>query len=249
MGAIHQALLMYGAAGGGAFDPTTITGCTEWVSADQPSLSSFVNNDPVQIWTDRVTGTRTWSQATLANRPLFKTGGPNGKPYLSFDSTDVMGFSNTSSVLLANTGYTMFVVIRPQRNGGASLGSAPHLFVIGAGQGGMALKNDGSNRFGFWQRSGGSDGTFLGSTSTYTQNVWYVAEFWYDATNINIKVNNDTTTSTARGGTSFAGTPSIAILSLTSDMAERITYNVDIGSTNRDTVRNALATKYGLTML
>lgn len=229
------------------FDPTTISGITEWVSGDQSSLSGLLDNDPVDTWLDRVTGTRNWSSSGTA-RPTFKTGGPNGKPYLSFDSGDEMIFSNTTSTLLANTGYTMFVVIRPQRDGVSSLGSAPHLFLDSGGQVGMALKNDGSNRFGFWQRSGGLDGPFLGSTSTYTQNVWYIVEFWYDATNINIKVNNDTATSTARGGTSLAFTPSIGALSLTSDIAERITYNVDIGSTDRATVRNGLAVKYGLTI-
>lgn len=234
--------------GSGGFDPTTISGCTEWVSGDQSSLSSLSNNDPVSTWLDRVTGTRSWS-ASGAARPTFKIGGPNGLPYLEFAASQEMNFSAASANLLDNAGYTMFVVIRPQRDGVSGLGSAPHLFAFGGGQGGMALKNDGSNRFGFWQRSGGSDGTFLGSTSTYTQNVWYIVEFWYDGTNINIKVNNDTTASTARGGTSFGFTPNIGLLSLTSDVAERITYIADIGSTDRATIRSSLATKYAITIL
>jgi hypothetical protein len=231
------------------FAPDDVSGITEWVMADQSSLSGFNDGDTVTDWLDQITGTRKWTQSTTANKPLFKTGGANGKPYLRFaDSTDQYVFSNTLSTIYSTTAWTTFIVIRPQANGGSNQNTAPFLFSYGGGQGGINLKNDGSNRFGVWQRSGGSDGTFLGSTSTYTQNVWYIVECWYDGTNINIKVNNDTTASTARGSASTSFTAGIGSNGLTSDIAERVTYNVDIGSTNRASVRQYLADKYGITL-
>ena len=229
------------------FDPMSISGITEWVSGDQSSLSGLSNNDLVSTWLDRVAGIRSWS-ASGSLRPTFKTGGPNGLPYIRFDGTDTMSWSNTTSTIVSNTQYTMLVVLRPQQDGAADKNDAPYFFTDGGGQLGMAFKNDGSNRFGMYQRSGGSDGPFLGSTSTYTQNVWYIVEFYYDGTNINIKVNNDTPASTARGGFSNAFTPGIGANSIIYDVAERISYNVDMGSVNRTSVRDYLADKYAISI-
>jgi hypothetical protein len=234
-------------AGGGEVDPTTITGCTEWVSGDQASLSSLANNDPVTTWLDRVTGTRNWS-ASGTVRPLFKTGGPNGKSYLAWDTDDEFNFSNGVSTILSGTGYTMFIVCRPQRNGvNDDPQWCPVLLGPQNGYVGVSLRNVGAgNKFVLYQYNSGY--ASVSSTTTYVTNTWYIVECWYDGTNINIKVNNDTAVSTAKASpASLANTPPIGG-NLQTDIAERQTWNVDIGSSNRTTMRNSLASKYGITL-
>lgn len=118
----------------------------------------------------------------------------------------------------------------------------------GGGQWGILLGASGSNnKFTLFQRSGGVN-TFLASTTTYSQNVWYIVECWYDGTDINIKVNNDTAATTAKGNFSTANTPNMGQFGLTSDVAEQITYDVDVGSSNRTSIRNYLADKYAISI-
>lgn len=233
-------------------NPSIFSGATFWADGTASSLPGLADLGAVGSstnWIDRVTGTRNFAQPTSADRPtLHQTGGPNGQPYVSFDSTDsVPTCSVSSSTLLSNSGSTFFIVIRPQRDGTTTDQFMPHIFADGGGQVGIGLGRNGSNnKFSFYWRSGGVTGPFLESTTNFSQNTWYVVECWFDGSSINLRVNGDTMVSTSKGGTGLGFTPGLGIQALTSDLAGFYTWNEDIGSTNRDTFRTQLAAWFGI---
>jgi len=236
-----------------AFNPLSVDGATEWVSGDQSSLSSLVNNDPVTTWLDRVSSTRSWG-ATGTTRPFFKTGGPNGLPYLAFDADDDMTWSSTISTMISSTGYTVFAVVRAHRNGvNDDPWLCPQFGGTLNGYYGLSLRNTGSgNKFVLWQDRGGSftpRAQGVSSTTTFVQDVWYIVEGWWDGTSMHIKVNNDAEVSaTFNNPASLANSISIGAGSLSSDVAERITYNVSLTTIQRAQIRQYLASKYAITL-
>ena len=256
MPAPQQAMLMISGIGGGGAsepDPTSITGATLWIDGTSSSLPGLGDGGAVGSttnWIDRISGTRNFAQATAANRPtLHQTGGPNSQPYVSFDSTDLLGFSNSANQIFSGSAYTLFVVIRPQRNGvsGGPSGT-PAIFDSGGGQWGAVLGSSGGNRLTIFQRSGGST-SFLNSTTVYSQNVWYIMEAWWDGSTVSLKVNNDTPVTMSKGGFSTAFTPALGNFSLTSDIAALYLWGAtDIGSTSRDSFRTSLAAWFGISI-
>lgn len=143
--------------------------------------------------------------------------------------------------------FTIFVVVRPQRDGVSGGPSGVPVVWGGGGQFAILLGSSSGNRFTYFQRSGGVN-TFLNSTTVYSQNVWYIVEAWYDGTDMHLKVNNDTETTAAKGGPSLANTPNVGQSGLTSDVAALYVWNVDIGSTNRNSFRGSLGTWFSISL-
>lgn len=254
MGAIHQAVLAaFGnpAAGGGGpdFDPTTVTGCTMWMSADDPLAAAFGAGNPVTTWTDQVTGTRTWSEGA-SESPLYRLTGSNGEPFLEFDNVnDNYLYSVATSNLFTASAFTMFAVVRPQSNGTTTGTENGKNVFTSLGYVGLNLfSTGGNNKFSFYRFNGSY--ARANSTTTFVLNTWYIVECWYDGTNLNIKVNNDTTVSTAASNPSqLTDAPRMGWVATAGfDISELDTWNVALNSTDRDTVRNGLAAKYGITV-
>ena len=235
-------------------DPTAFSGPTLWVDGTGSSLPGLADGGAVGSstnWIDRITGTRNFSQGTSANRPtLHQTGGPNGQPYIAYDSTDGLDFSNTISTLISASAYSGFTVIRPQQNGvNDDAWFCPQIIGTVNGFFGLSLQNRGSgNKFALWQdRVSPSPRTdSVLSTTTYVLNTWYIIEFWWDGTNMNIRVNQDTTSSKAYNNVgSLANSPSSGAQM---DIAALYLWNTNIGSTNRDTFRAELSAWFGITV-
>lgn len=172
------------------FDPNNF-GATMWVSGDDPLLSSLNADDPVGTWTDRITGTRTWTITGTA-RLLFKPNGVNGLPYLQFDAVnDTFGFSVAASNILSSGAYTIVAVVRPQSNGSeAGTEFGKNLFSPG-GYVGLCLFDATAgggvtNKFRIYRFNSGYTG--VNSTTTYSTNTWYIVIAWWDGTNLNIRV-------------------------------------------------------------
>lgn len=250
MGAGQQALMAVPIPGGD-FDPTTIAGCTMWISGDDPLLSGLSPNDPIggaTLWTDRVTGTRTWAQASAALRPTYQTGGANGKPYINFAS-DRLDYSVAASNIWTAGAFTIFAVVRPQSAGNASMTEAGKNIISPGGYVGVCLLSSaGNNKFAFYRYNGGYVGVI--STTTYSLNTWYIVECWYDGTNLSIKVNNDTAVvQAASNPQQLTDFPAMSYsTSIDSDLTELDTWNVSVSSGNRDIIRNGLAAKYAITL-
>lgn len=245
------------AGAGDGFDPTTISGCSMWISADDPALAGLSDGDPVggtTVWTDRVTGTRNFAWSIAGERPLYKVNIVNGKPVIRFDATnDKLEFSVASSNIVTASAFTIFVVAKPDRNGTTHGTEGGPNLLTSFGYWGVNLFDSGgsTNKFRFYRFNGGYTGT--NSTTTYSTGSWYVIECWYDGTNLRIKVNNDTETSVAASNPQqLTDKPymggSTTNSAIGSDIAEIVVANVAWNSTDRTTVREGLADKYAITL-
>ncbi len=83
-----------------------------WLEAD--TLVANVDGDAIQTWPDISGSNNDFTQATLANRPLFKTNIINGRPALLFDGiNDVLTGPLLNTFLSAVSGATIYVVAKP----------------------------------------------------------------------------------------------------------------------------------------
>lgn len=90
-----------------------------WFSADvgvfsDEGITPAVNDDPVCTWANQGQAPDFGLQTNLANRPIFKTDGLNGKPYIEANGTnqwfnDLIEGSQPSGFFLLNP-YSVFVV-------------------------------------------------------------------------------------------------------------------------------------------
>src|SRR6266498_95615 len=96
MGAGQQAMFMInpfvfgggGSWGGSSVTPDSVTGLAGWWKAD--AITGKSNNDPMDEFLNSGSGGTGYDfvQITSGKRPLYKTGGPNGLPYLLFDGSN-----------------------------------------------------------------------------------------------------------------------------------------------------------------
>lgn len=104
----------HGAAAAEACDIEEATGLTP-VLHYAARLESYANNDPVTSMTDNGSTGDDISQGTGAAQPTFKSSGPGGQPYLSFDGGDFL--ESTSAITLNLTTFSICCVV----NAGAAL--------------------------------------------------------------------------------------------------------------------------------
>jgi len=250
-------MLIFSGAGtvtGGDFDPNDF-GATMWISGDDPLLSALSTGAPIggtTPWTDRISGTRIWNQGAVNSRPVWRPSGagPASLPYVEFDGTnDFLDFDvNNSSVVLDADGYTKFIVARLHTNGSTTgTENGRNLFTSNGYMGICAFDSGGStNKFRHYRFNGGYTG--VNSTTTYALNTWYIIEIRYDNTNLYVRVNGDTETSVAASNPQqLSDVPRICgntVFQL--DLAEMVTFDAPLNSTDSTSVRNGLAGKYGL---
>ena len=230
-------------------DPSAVdASATGWFDGHAASFNGVMaDNDPVgdttSRWLNRLDTAKYMSQATAGNRPLFKTGGPNGENYVAFDSSDAVAYTNNASFLLTASAYTMMFVVRPQAN------SNDNTLYTNGGAIAVRFENfwsSGANKFSHQVFSAGFQQAV--ASTTYTLNAWGIVEVWRDGTNIYIKWNNDTQVSAAQGtGTSLLDSPTFGT-GIQFDLAYAAFFNTDIGQTKRDQLRECLAIEYGLSI-
>jgi hypothetical protein len=156
MGAISQAMLMYGSAagGGGGFVPTDIASINYWLTADSLVLS---DGDPVVDWL--YSGTKNYGQNTVSAQPTYKTNIVNGKPVVRFTTDDKLVADPTALTLA--TANTIIAVCTPSSTansyifGGDGGGGIP-AFISGFGGKSFEYFNSNSER-----------ATFAASTSGF----------------------------------------------------------------------------------
>ena len=85
--AFYDWLYVAASAPGGGFDPESISGLRVWLDASQ--LTGLADTDPVQTWPNLIAAeAENFTQATLANRPLYRTAVQNGLPGVRFDGSN-----------------------------------------------------------------------------------------------------------------------------------------------------------------
>lgn len=225
-----------------------------WLIADNEDWAGFANNDQLgydaaHFWDKPYIAVNyIESNGTSGQRPLYKTGGPNGHSYISLDNNDAWIHNNGASAFLSSSGYTAFFVLRPQSAGGGACTEGGDGFYSTLGYvGGTFFNSGGSNKF-CWEQYNGGYAT-INSTTTYSLNTWYIVEAWYDGTNINLCVNGDAKVSAAQSSPgTLANANSFRYGSAAFDLGEIMLFNVNIGSTKRGNYRTSLADSWGITV-
>ena len=90
--------------------PKTISGLTLWFAADH--LTGFNDGDAVTTWPDQSGNGYDVTQATGANKPLYKTNIFKDKPALLFDGSDDYFENTTQNPFTAGAARTVFVAGR-----------------------------------------------------------------------------------------------------------------------------------------
>lgn len=100
---------MAGSGGGGAFTPTSVSGCTLWLRADLGVTTAT----GVSAWNDQSGSGNHWTQASGAGQPLLVASAVNGQPGVQFDGVaHFMSGPAALSSLITATAYTMFAVVK-----------------------------------------------------------------------------------------------------------------------------------------
>lgn len=118
MGSIHQALLGFGAAGGGGPQPTDLANLELWLKAD--AITGLSNGDQITtVWPDSSGNGRdaTAVAGSSGEKPTWQaTGGPNSKPAVKFrDSSNTtinFGWFSLPNFMTGFTAGDVFVVMQ-----------------------------------------------------------------------------------------------------------------------------------------
>lgn len=239
------------------FDPTTISGCTLWLAVS--NLTGFADGDPVGDTGDEFPNLGSaggnFTEGTANRRATYQTNEVNTRPVLRFVNTPTLEADRLTGPNLSNhlsvSAFTVFAVVRPTIGGGTDASSRYYRRP-------PIIKETGSNfHLGLYNTTfvlnrNTTTGPAV-QTPTFTVNQWYIVEGYFGSGTMGIKANN----STADEETSVSNFDSLANaatlgqgtdLSFDGDIAEIIAFNVDIGSSDRTVVRNALAAKYDITL-
>lgn len=90
--------------------PKEISGLTLWFAADR--LTGFNDGDAVTTWPDLSGNGYDVTQATAANKPLYKTGIFKGRPALLFDGSNDYFENTTVNPFISGAARTMFFFAR-----------------------------------------------------------------------------------------------------------------------------------------
>jgi len=89
------------------FNPNSITGLVLWLKAD--AITGLSNNDSLTTWEDSSSSNNDVTEAT--NKPLYKTGGLNSRPYVYFDGTnDLLTKASPTGLPSGANARTVFIV-------------------------------------------------------------------------------------------------------------------------------------------
>jgi hypothetical protein len=252
----------FASAGVVDFDPTTISGCTLWLAADD--MTGFADGDAVgggspDNWLNAGSAGGDFRQTTANQRPTYETNEINTSlPVVRFLNTpateeDSLNSTVATSALISSSAYTVYIVVRPTIGGGTD-GSAryyrrPRIFGTGASSDSFHI---GLYDTKFSLNHNSVTGPKILTPTAFTVNTWNLVEAYFDGTTMSIRFNANAA-GTVAGGTTGALTATARIgsgtdLKLDADIAEIVGYNVDIGSTDRGVVRAGLGTKYGITV-
>lgn len=216
------------------FRPDFISGLQVWLSARELSLN---NDDPVSSWTDLSGHNNHATQATSANRPLFKTNVLNTYPVVRFDgSNDVLTFTNNINVGPS----TIFVI-------GNRISGTNYRAIVVTGKFGMYAQGGVSTNWiiylGADLISGvASDTTHRLMTAAISSGT--TAKLWTNNANAVTRTNGVAYTSNV---TSTIGASPSGIQQFNGDIAEVLVYDTALSDANVAKVNTFLMARYGMT--
>ena len=236
-----------------SYPVTKALGLQHWVKSDVG-----VTGSSVSAWADQSSGTSitgNLAQATAASQPSVIANGVNFQPYIRFDgSNDILVSANTfSGNAMYSAGNNTILMLKNIKSGSVDYkweNSPTSSTRIGFELNGSA------QRFDYVDDAGGKNA--LSTTNIVNKDV--IVEGITDATNDNVKLNGNIDATNLHGGVTFS--PSSASLKPLNigandlgnplycnvDIAEVMTFNIKLGSSELRRVESYLAVKYGITL-
>lgn len=221
------------------------------VWADAGKTIPCAAGGPVRLWENDGLATDDGTQATLARRPILRTGGVNGLPYLECRAVNQQFFDNLiegsqPSGFTSSAPYTVVAVLKQT--------SLTNSALFGEVNGGFKARVDLVNNGGALAFRHYKTQVFHNLTDqTGGLNIFAAVKrsgagnFGRGLNNLNYTTRVQNTNSSSSGNTGMGflkvGTNSIPA---DFDLYEVFYYNTDIGATNTNLLLNQLRTKYGL---
>lgn len=215
------------------------------------SIGGHVDGDAIQTWNDSSGNGWHLQQATVANRPIYKTAQLNGKPAMKFDG--VQQFFEAPSIITCLSEAELYVVFR--------INTQPPLVTSKTGIhrfGGFGVGATSSTHFPFTDNVIYDDfmtdtrkvtGTRAGMTAFQLYHVWSKAGDW------NSFFNGTSFFATAANVVEFTGNVNIGRggnldqIFLDGYICEVILYDHKLSGADRTTVKAYVAAKYGLVIV
>lgn len=220
-------LLLTGAGpsgGGASFDPSSLSP-SAWWKAD--AITGLTDGQVVTTWLDSSGNSKDVTQATVANKPLYKTAIVNGKAVVRYvDSTDELAVGSVAQKTV------LAVATMPAGVDGAVVQGTAYMYR--------------ANADGFLRIYGGTEFTTAGAI---TGGTFYVLGAVFNGASSVATVNG----TTYNGNAGVAGTGSLSIGSGTGrtagDVAEVIVFSTVLSAADRRSVESYLGAKYGITVV
>lgn len=232
-----------------SWTPRRFAGLMIWLAADR--TGSVGDGDPVTTWSDLSVQGNDATQATAAQKPVWKPGIVNGRPVIRFDGVDDnLDASSTTAFDFGTGDFTAFAVA----NVTADTKSKRILGQLGNASPfpGFSLYFNDSEQLSAQWRQDGVNETIL--ADTVASGASFVIATMGRATGVMTLWKNGTQVSTATASRNVNGDAlSIgaertdnATETHTGDIAEVIIYNRALDTAQRARVERYLGAKYGL---
>lgn len=113
-----------------AFEFNDISNLALWLEARFHSVVS--DGTAVSSLADQSGNTNDASQATSADQPAYRTGGPNGHPYIEFDKSNSEWMSGTGLSISGDQPLTVVSVVKPRTQNSVSDAMSWPIWSLGA---------------------------------------------------------------------------------------------------------------------
>lgn len=239
--------------------PNEVAGVNLWYDAstnvytDEAATIPATDTDAVRAWVDRISAYKVTTQGTASAAPVLDSDGANGRPELEFDATnDKLYTADNAADSYLGTSNTEFLVVRFSD---ATPAADQRLVMFYDGVNlNLVMQNVG----GFTTlRSTNYDGSQdVADKGSLTMTSYMIFTRMNNGTNVYIGVNDTrdaSLTATASGNTSFGGNTNLYIRNVAAtynalQIAEIVHANVALSETNRKSIEQRLAFKYGITL-
>lgn len=219
--------------------PSDISGLVGWFKAD--AITGLSDGASVASWVDSSTTAGNATQATSADRPIYKTGIVNGLPVVRFQDT-------SDSLTVASPGTysatTIFAVVRFPNT------TADSPIFRHTSNGGIEWRCQSPGVLNLDRR--GIANVFTGTTTLSTSSFTIVTLSSSNAANTHAQYINGTVESTASGGNDpdSSGAYEFGRMNASGnfDYAELIVYNSALSDTDRNAITSYLGSKYAITV-
>jgi len=227
--------------------PDQISGLKLWLDASSgvttDGSTQAVDGDPIKQWNDLSTSSANAIQATVGNRPVYKTNIINGKPVIRFNGSPQNMITSSFLDSSFDNNFTYFMVASKE-NGDIE----------------VSTSNGDMNWY-----TGGQEDHFIANTGNLNPdqitgvpagNNFSISDptietFKYDGTNATLRVSGRQKSVSTTGALGLSGGLTIGSLSSNNfyyhgDIAEIIIYNSVLSDTQIEQIESYLMNKYGI---